>query len=242
MAKPRMQALTSFNCLNLWESGAGLHPLDQGMLALGAALPDAPEETLADWPLGRRNMALAQLRCASFGPRLLGWTACSRCGEKLEVEFDARLLSDDAANQGPGLEEPIVVNGRSFRLPTTRDLANAARETDARRAAIRLVESCHLNAEGSAAWSDEDLEQIGQKFALADPLAETRLTLRCPVCENEWEENLDIVSFLWREIEARARKLLFEIHALASAYGWTEADILSLSDRRRTLYLELAQS
>ena len=242
MAKPRMQALTSFNCLNLWESGAGLHPLDQGMLALGAALPDAPEETLADWPLGRRNMALAQLRCASFGPRLLGWTACSRCGEKLEVEFDARLLSDDAANQGPGLEEPIVVNGRSFRLPTTRDLANAARETDARRAAIRLVESCHLNAEGSAAWSDEDLEQIGQKFALADPLAETRLALRCPVCENEWEENLDIVSFLWREIEARARKLLFEIHALASAYGWTEADILSLSDRRRTLYLELAQS
>ncbi len=212
------------------------------MLALGAAVPDAPEETLADWPLGRRNMALAQLRCASFGPRLLGWTACSRCGEKLEVEFDARLLSDDPPNQGQGLEEPIVVNGRSFRLPTTRDLANAARETDARLAAIRLVESCHLNAEGAPAWTDEDLEQIGQKFALADPLAETRLTLRCPVCENEWEENLDIVSFLWREIEARARKLLFEIHALASAYGWTEADILSLSDRRRTLYLELAQS
>ena len=239
---PRMRALTSFDCLNLWESGAGLHPLDQGMLALGAAMPDAPEETLADWPLGRRNMALAQLRCASFGPRLLGWTACSRCGEKLEVEFDARLLADDATSHGRALEESVVVNGRSFRLPTARDLANAARETDERLAAIRLVESCRLKPADSFAWSDEELEQIGQKLAMADPLAETRLALRCPACENEWEENLDIVSFLWREIEARARKLLFEIHTLALAYGWTEADILSLSDRRRTLYLEMAQS
>jgi hypothetical protein len=238
---PYMRALTSFDCLNLWELGVGQHPLDQGMLILEEALPDA-EEAPADWPLGRRNMALAQLRCASFGPRLLGSTACARCRERLEVEFDARLLADDATNQEQNLEKPIVVNGRSFRLPTTRDLAKAARETDARLAALRLVESCRLETGDSPAWSDEELEQIGQKMAAADPLAETRLALRCPVCENEWEENLDIVSFLWREIEARARKLLFEIHTLASAYGWTETDILSLSDHRRALYLEMAQS
>jgi hypothetical protein len=237
-----MRPFSSVDCLNLWESGAGLHPLDQGLLALGAALPGTPQDTLADWPLGRRNMALAQLRCSSFGPRLQGWTACRRCGEKLEVEFDGRLLTGEATDQGHASMEPIVVNGQSFRLPTTRDLAKAAREADASLAPIRLVESCRLEKGEPPAWSDEDLEEIGQKLAMADPLAETRLALRCPVCENAWEETLDMVTFLWREIEARARRLLLEIHTLASAYGWAEADILSLSERRRALYLEMAQS
>lgn len=237
-----MQALSSSDCLSLWESGAGLNPLDQGLLALGAALPGMSEETLADWPLGKRNMALAQLRCASFGQRLLGWTVCHRCGEKLEVDVDGQLLAGGETGQAQALEEPIVVNGESFRLLTTRDLAQAAQETDVRLASIRLVESCRLETGESPVWSDEDLDQIGQRLAMADPLAETRLALRCPVCENEWEENLDIVFFLWREIEARARRLLFEIHTLASAYGWTEADILSLNERRRALYLEMAQA
>jgi hypothetical protein len=237
-----MRALSSSDCLNLWELGAGLHPLDQALLVLGRALPDAAEETLADLPLGRRNMALAQLRCASFGRRLLGWTVCRRCGEKLEVEVDGQMLAGGLTGQGQSQEEPIVVNGWPFRLPTTRDLAQVAQEPDVRQACIRLVESCRLETGESPVCSDEELDHIGQMLAMADPLGETRLALRCPVCENEWEQDLDIVSFLWREIEARARRVLFEIHTLASAYGWTESDILALSERRRAFYLEMAQS
>jgi len=237
-----MRSLSSSDCLSLWESGSGLHPLDQGLLALSAAMPGTSVDALADWPLGQRNMVLVQLRCASFGARLLGWTTCQLCGEKLDVEFDSRLLTGHIADQPQASEEPIVVSGRSFHLPTTRDLAAAAQESDPELAAIRLVQSCRLDAGESPAWSSEDLELIGQRLAMADPLAETRLALRCPACENEWEESLDIVSFLWGEIEARARKLLFEIHTLASAYGWTESEILSLSDRRRGFYLEMAQA
>jgi hypothetical protein len=237
-----MRTLSSSDCLNLWESGAGMHPLDQGLLALGAALPETPQDALLDWPLGKRNMALAQLRCASFGPRLLGFAVCCRCGEKLEVEIDGQLLAGGGTDQAQTAKDSIVVNGRSFRLLTTRDLAAAARETDVRLAGIRLARNCLLESEEPPEWSDEALDQIGQQLALADPLSETRLALRCPVCENEWEEDLDIVSFVWCEIEARARRLLFEIHILASAYGWAETDILSLSDRRRALYLELAQA
>jgi hypothetical protein len=237
-----VRTFSSSDCLNLWESGADLHPLDQGLLALSAALPDIPGETLADWPLGKRNVALAQLRCAAFGPRLLGWTTCRGCGEKLEVEADARLLADGVTtDQGRASEEPIVVNGRSFRLLTTRDLAKAAQESDVRLASIRLAESCLLETGEFPDWSVEELDQIGQKLAIADPLAEPRLALRCPECQYEWEETLDIVSFVWREIEAQAKKLVFEIHALASAYGWTEREILSLSESRRALYLAMVQ-
>jgi hypothetical protein len=237
-----MWTFSSSDCLDLWESGALLHPLDRGLLALGAALPDAPPETLADWTLGKRNAALAKLRCSSFGPVLRGWTACRHCGEKLEVDFDARLLADGPMGEDRGPAEAIVVNGHSFRPLTTRDLAKAARESDARRASMRLLESCRLDAGEPPEWSDEDLEQIGQRLADADPLAETRLSMRCPSCDAQSEETLDVVSFLWREIEARARRLLLEIHTLASAYGWTEAEILSLSDHRRAHYMELVQS
>ncbi|MBW0001701.1 MAG: hypothetical protein JO015_21605 [Verrucomicrobia bacterium] len=237
-----MHVLSSSDCLKVWESGAGLHPLDQGLLALSAGLPDLPPDVLADWPLGRRNLALAQLRCRSFGPRLFAWTACARCGEKLEIEVDGQLLAGGLTDQCQTSEDPVIVNGRSFRLPTTRDLVKAAQELDARLASIRLVESCCLDPAQPSTWSDDDLEQIGQRLAMADPLAETRLALACPACEAEWEENLDIILFLWREIEARARRLLFEIHTLASAYGWGEADILSLSEHRRAHYLELVRS
>lgn len=79
-------------------------------------------------------------------------------------------------------------------------------------------------------------------MAAADPLAETLLSLHCSDCGSEWQETLDLVAFLWAEIEARARRLLLEVHAFASAYGWTESEILSLSGNRRALYFEMVQS
>ena len=136
------------------------------------------------------------------------------------------------------------MNGRSFRLPTSRDLARAAGETDPQSATLRLLEACRLSledAEGEA-LSLDDLETVGEKMAAADPLAETRLSLVCPNCGNQWEDTVDIAAFLWADIDARARRLLREVHTLGSAYGWTEREILSLSDRRRAVYLEMAQA
>jgi hypothetical protein len=133
-----------------------------------------------------------------------------------------------------------MVDGRSFRLPTTRDLARAAGEADPQSAALRLLEACRL--EEGEALSEDDLEAVGEKMAAADPLAETRLSLVCPNCGNQWEDTVDIAAFLWADIDARARRLLREVHTLGSAYGWTEREILSLSDRRRAVYLEMAQA
>jgi hypothetical protein len=213
--------------------------MDRGLLALGTALPATSYASLADWPLGRRNQALAELRCASFGPRLEAWASCERCGEKVEFAMDARSLTADPAPDAPAV---VTVHGHSFRLPTSRDLARAAGETDQRMAAVRLLEACRLDEGEPPAWSDEDIEEAGDQMALADPLAETRLTLNCPTCGNQWEETLDVTAFLWTEVEARARRLLLEVHTLASAYGWSENEILSLSEPRRSFYIEVAQT
>jgi hypothetical protein len=50
---------------------------------------------------------------------------------------------------------------------------------------------------------------------------------------------LDIITFFWMEIKTRARRLLTEVHLLARTYGWSENDILTMSPRRRTMYLQM---
>src|SRR5262249_27105127 len=135
--------------------------------------------------------------------------------------------------------QPIVVGGHAFRLPTSRDLAQVAHEPDPRLAAIRLLDRCRTGMDTSATWSEQELDEIGERMAPADPLAETRLALVCPGCGHAWDATLDIAAFLWEEIEARARRTLFEVHTLASAYGWSEAQILALSASRRALYVEM---
>jgi hypothetical protein len=241
-----MRALTQADFLALWETGRALHPLDQGLLAIDAAISEGQHDSAADWPIGRRNRALAEMRSACFGPALRGWTSCRQCADKLEFHLDGRAL---AKSQVPAPGETVVVNGRTFRLPTSRDLAQIAAEQDPIAAAMRLLERCRLEGRAAAEdravptsdWSEEDIDAVGEKMALADPLAEIMLHFDCPACGASFEESLDLSTFLWAEIEARATRLLFNVHTLATAYGWNEAEILSLSAARREFYLEMVR-
>ncbi|HUI83242.1 MAG TPA: hypothetical protein VL240_03415 [Candidatus Binatia bacterium] len=235
-----MRAFSNSDLLDLWERGSALHPLDRGLLALSAALPEVPPATLADWPLGRRNQALVELHGRCFGAGLQGWSACPSCGEKMEFELDGRALAQqqDAAQR----DETLMLNGQTFRLPSSRDLAEVAGMADSQAAAIRLLERCRISDTEPLAWADEDVERVGEQMARADPLAEIRIALRCPACGNQSAETLDIVSFLWEQIQARAKRLLWEVHAIASVYGWTENQVLSLSAARRSLYLQMVQA
>jgi hypothetical protein len=225
--------------LDLWERGTPLHPLDRGLLCLRLAGSEVNGESVADWPVGRRNRALLELRDACFGPSLGGWTACPRCGEQLELDLDGPALLAGVPVEDAPSGESIVVADRVYRLPTSRDLAKIAHETDERVAAVNLLESCRVGGGPPPDWSDADLEVVGDRLALADPFAEPALALTCPSCANVWDEPLDVLAFLWSDVEVRARRLLREVHRLASAYGWSERDILALSPARRALYLEL---
>ena len=48
-----------------------------------------------------------------------------------------------------------------------------------------------------------------------------------------------MASFVWEEVDAAARRLLGEVHALASAYGWSQEEILALGSQRRAAYMRL---
>lgn len=238
-----MRTLSSSEVLALWERGVGLHPLDRGLLALSVAGP-SPPDSVADWPLGRRNRALLELYASCFGPQLQGWTSCPECGEKVEFELDARQLA--AAAQGVQPQPTVTVGEHSFRLPTSRDVAQVASESDLEAAPFRLLQRCSVGGPETSPWTEEMaeemLELIGESLASADPMAETRLALNCPSCQREWEDAFDIGCFVSAEVEARARRLLWEVHSLASAYGWGESETLALSAARRAMYLEMVHA
>jgi hypothetical protein len=232
-----MRLLTQNDFLSLWETGRPLHPLDQALLTIQAAFPEAGE-SVADWPLGRRNRALAELYCAVFGPALHGWTTCIQCGEQLEFQMDGRMLVESQTS-----EERIVVGHLNYRLPTSRDLAAVAAEKDATVASRYLVRQCCIEGDLSAqTLNTEEVDAIGEAMAAADPLAEILLKFDCPTCGAVFDESLDLAFFLWAQIEVRARRLLLSVHSLASAYGWSESEILSLSPARREAYLEMVRA
>jgi hypothetical protein len=238
-----MRGLAERELLDIWERGSDLHPVDRSLLALHAAFPATSYDTVAGWPLGTRNRALAELFQGWFGPQLEAWTSCDACGEKLEFEMDTRVFTTQYP--APAAEEPesavaATVGPYRFRLPSSRDLALAAREPTTELAAAALLRTCWIGDGEAPSFSGREIEEAGEQLALADPLAEMRVQLACLGCGREWDDTLDLALFVWAGLEAWAKRLLLDVHDLARAYGWTEEETLRLSARRRRFYIDMA--
>ena len=98
---------------------------------------------------------------------------------------------------------------------------------DAVSATPQLLELCLVEGD-LAEWGENEIEAIGEQLAAADPLAEILLDFECPVCGDSFQEALDLSAFFWTELEGRSKRLLLDVHTLASAYGWSEAQVLEL--------------
>src|SRR5262249_23012506 len=129
----------------------------------------------------------------------------------------------------------------AFRLPDSLDLL-AVGDGGEEAARHRLLGRCVLRASRNGEETPADglpggvLGAVLEHMAGADPQAEVRLALACPDCRHCWEGLFDIVSYFWGEIHHRALRTLRDVHTLAAAYGWREADILALSPSRRQVY------
>ncbi len=236
-----MRSLSAAELLAVWERGQGQPPVRKALLLLEAAAPDEPPEALAALPVGQRDARLLRLRAWTLGARLDSLAACPRCGEPLEFAFEA----DDLLAM-PAAEPPATLSLRSdgyevaFRLPNSLDLAHAGDGGERALLERCLVQVRRRGQDVPAARLPDDVAAaVIDAMAEADPQAEVRLALSCPACGHAWQSTFDIVSYFWKEIEAWAERLLYDVHRLAAAYGWTEADILAMSAWRRQRYLNL---
>jgi hypothetical protein len=226
--------MDSHALLRCWERGRRRHALDRALLLHAAAAPDVDPETLADRPVGERNAALLRLRRALFGDDLASCVDCPACGETLEFSLSADALLERA----PADPSYAWIDGIRVRMPTTRDLASVAGEADeaaAERALMaRLVDGTSIEPRDDGALA----ARITRALDDADPCLDISIGMTCPACAHAWAAAFDVAGFVWEEIDVRARRLLDEVHVLAGGYGWTEAEILGLSDVRRNAYLE----
>ena len=234
-----MQSLSAAQILALWETGRPQHALDRALTILLAATPDASRAALADLPIGERDARLFELRALVFGARAEGFAECPRCAERVEFPLDTATLEERAPSP-PSYASTYYetqTNGTTirFRLPTSRDLAQAVAAPDHEDALRLLVQRCSEQED----LPNEFIEVLSRAMLEAYPQAEIILRLTCPACGHEWDLLFDIAEFFWREISAQAQRLLREIDTLARAYGWTEREILSLPAQRRQTYLEM---
>lgn len=248
-----MRALTATELLAVWERGTSQPPAQRALTLLAPVCADARPDELAQLPIGRRDARLLALREQTFGPRLQSLSDCPQCGAALELEFDVADIRSETESEAPETMQPMTLRRDdievTFRLPNTLDLAAAAETGNPGGARQRLLERCVLSAlkaKGDAvsplALPEELLAAVASRMSEADPQADVQLSIACPQCHHQWNAPFDIAGFFWSELRACAHRLLGEIHELASAYGWSEADIQNLSAARRQAYLELVRA
>ena len=240
--------LTASQLLGVWEQARSQPPVQRALTLLALAAPAESAAGRARYSIGRRDQELLGLRERIFGSRLTGAAQCPACGQPVEVDFAVTDIRTEPAPE-PAQIHALQLDGYEvrFRLPNCADLASLDAGADASTQKSSLVRRClaevRLNGDPSVAESLPEAVTIAlsKRMAELDPQGDIQLTLTCPQCGHSWASPLDIVSYLWSEIHAWAGRTLREVHALASAYGWRESDILALNPTRRQAYLELIQ-
>ena len=239
-----MRTLTPSELLQVWESGLDRKPVERGIAMLRAAPGDPCAADPACLPIGTRDARLLALREQAFGGEIRGVVSCANCGEAIELQFSIDTLRLPAQSVPPRLGLEMGEYSMEFRLPDSLDLLALGETPPAEgRSRHSLLDRCLSRATrfgepvAVSDLPDTVVEEISRAMAGADPQAEMMLSLQCSACQQQWDEPFDIESFLWREVQAWAARMLFEIHQLAAAYGWSEAEILTLSPVRRSAYL-----
>ncbi len=224
-----MRRLTPSDVMNLCAEFAAAPALARADALIALACPEADSAATP----GARNAQLMQIRRTNLGRRMACLTPCRACGDMLEIELDTLDFA------GAPLSGHVTVDDRGhslvFRLPTPRDVADAARSDTP---LITLIGTCAVDLPPHVQLTDDLLQKIEDAYDVADPLGCIVIAATCPTCDAVTQPVLDPTDLVWREFAALALRIEDDVHVLARAYGWTEGAVLALPDVRRRRYVE----
>jgi hypothetical protein len=240
--------LRAADVLEIADEGAGRDAAERGMLLLEAALPDVRSEELASFGLGARDGWVLELRCGTFGDTLPGRVRCPSCGQLLTVAIPRSHLEMSLRSGEEALPREVEVSVDEVRVvargPDAEALGAAAASPDVVSARRSLIAGCVVSARRRGRRVDplklapDVLEAVGEALVAADPSLEVRVGLTCAGCGLEWAPVIDVAQFFWKELVTASVQIVDDVHQLATAYGWSEPEVLSLSSRRRRRYVE----
>ena len=234
---------TPANIVAAWEAASGLSPPRRTARLLVWSGGAVDEASALELDVATTASLLWASYADAFGPTADMVVACGSCGAALEAEIQ---LPHGAAVRTPHATAARVA-GFEVRVPTLGELDRVHGRPDA---GAQLRAWCvvpidgrqpspsapHVGDAGCAEmdWADVD--------AAVDELAGTAALhahVVCPECDAGFEATLDPGALVWDRIRLEAPRLLAEVTVLAQAFGWSESEILGLSDARRDAYLNL---
>lgn len=187
-------------------------------------------------PCGTREWLL-QRSAHHFRPDLAWFEAnCAQCGHP----YDLSLNLADAGRQLPEHGEPAVeietsIGIRTFSVPNgAHEEAFARRDPgeDPRRAFAALCGLSERAEEEARRFDDHDLALIDDALEGASPDVADEARTLCPSCGSETAARIDPLLFAFPGETA----IFQEMHMIATAYGWTQPQILDLSVRHRSTF------
>ena len=243
-----MHVLTSTELLDAWEVGLDQTRELRSLPLLLLAFPELNSTDLLTLPIGRRDGLLLLLQERIFGSYLTALADCPACEACIELTFKTTdIQTPQISPTEEELSDGYVLEGNGwivrFRLPNSRDLVEASTlPSEARQRLLKCVilsAECDGQSVDVTDLSEQIIQAVTKEMARLDCQADIQLSLICTACNHNWVEVFDIQQYFWDEVNRWALQLLADVHSLASTYSWSESEILSLSTRRRNLYLQM---
>jgi hypothetical protein len=234
----------------VWQARAFGQTLDDLGVDLGAAAPFAttevlrtclssagaplPEGEVWSWTVNRRLQGLLAVTLATRGEYWTLTADCiaAGCGEPMDLPL---RLSAFRRTEDPLRIRVALADGAHMELslPTGEDQRAWLREAQV--APQALLQRLLVGSTGDL--PPAAFPTVEAALAEADPLTALEIETRCPVCGADNWIPLDLEQLCLRLLVAEQPRLLDDIHRLALAYHWSEAEILAVPAARRRQYL-----
>jgi hypothetical protein len=209
------------------------------------------EEIAWSLPLGARIarlLRIVELTTESDELGVVLTCPASDCRSAFEVSLPFGAIASEAVDDTAQKIVPFPVPegaALTLRLPTGRDQAQwRAQPYHTPEDAVRaIVQTLALNPATPVPppIAGIDLAALSAAMEAADPLVAFAVRTTCPHCERAAEIAIDLEAIALRRLRQHQRSLVRTVHVLATRYGWTEAEILSIPPRRRSEYLRLIE-
>ena len=243
-----MRPVSASELLSIWEREMNQSLIQKTLILLCQASPEMTSDDVAKLNIGQRDAMLFQLREWMFGSRLINTTHCPKCNERIEWENeigDLNILNKEVEQSKDEYSFKIENFNIRFRLPNTNDIQYYSDSNINNPDPKKILTNCILEVKNDkedfdiSDLPDNVLNALESQFEKEDPSADIRMLLTCPNCSNQWEAIFDIITYLWTEINSWAKNILQEVVFFARTLGWSEQEILSMSPKRRQMYLEI---
>ena len=241
-----MNKIEALQLLSIWERESDQPMFNKMIVLINEMFPQLTPNVIAQISIGQRDILLFEIRRYLFGSIFHNVINCPQCSEIVEWKMNMRDLNlPDISLEK--LEEKYMLKIDDltvrFRLLNSQDITQAISNDKRSRNDYQFITKCILDVKRknkkfiNYKLPIKILHKVVKEMEKKDPYADIRLNLSCPVCLFKWIARFDIFSYLWTEIDIWAKHLLQDVFILASAFGWSESEILELSVDRRQLYI-----